>query len=1115
MTLSTNVRFTHWRRIIPLLLMAAIVVGGGIQPALAAPLDFSTSFTGFLGAGFAPSPTASQLDSDDWRVQGVSDTPAGSFGGTHTTGDYARGASAGNVVSGGIYGFDVGGGDRVLGWQPSGSDLNPGTITLRINNTTGNTVNTLDVSYEVWYNNNDGRTSIVSLRHSSDDATYTTISALDFTSPVALDTNGWQMVPKTTQITGLNIPNGGVYYIQWRTVDAVGGSGGRDELGIDDVSVAVGVAPDVAPTVSTTVPTDNTVGVPINSNITINFSEAVDVTGSWFTISCDSGARTASVSGGPVSYTLNPDTDFAPFESCTVTVLASQVADQDAPADQMAANYVFDFTTGASLACGDPATLISAVQGTSDGGSMAGSNVTIEAVVTADYEGNTFAGNPIQLNGFFVQEEDGDVDGNAATSEGLFIFEAALPDSVAVGDRVRVAGVVSEFNGMTEITATSITVCASGNPAPTAAVINLPVVAPDVDVFYETMENMRVTYSDVLTVSEYFNIARTGEIVLYEGGRPHQYTHTDNTPTAAEYTAHRDTLLRRRVILDDDDNFENSPINGDGERIYHPLPGGLSIGTQGVNFFRGGDTVSSLTGILHWSFNGVPGSANAWRVRPLPQTPPTFTPVNTRPVAMPSVGGNIRVASYNVLNYFNQPDTTNTCGPLGNADCRGADSAAELVRQTDKLNRALAGINADVFGLMELENDGATYNTIAANLNTYLGNNIYAAVNTGIVGDDAITVAIIYKQTTVQPVGAPAILTNTAFTQPNGGGQRNRPAVAQTFRVISGPDVGAIFTVVVNHLKSKSPGTCTGLDCVTNTGTGEFNDTRNKAAAYLVNTWIPSDPTGQGDPDYLLIGDLNAYKGEDPIDTIKAAGYVDLVELFGGANAYSYLFDGQLGYLDHALASPSMVGQVTGTIDWHINADEIELFDYNDTVFDSTGGAEQSFEREPNANPLYEVNAFRTSDHDPVIIGLDLTPSPYSAEPGGGTKSCTKMQAGFSYKIRGLVNGRSYMFTWETRTTGNVWMIRQKLITFGQPNGTQINFKYILFPVFDIPALIGSDIQQTSWTTAPTSTNTTFTIVDQTTDVQNQTVFTYDCSTGVVNITGQSTGPVTNPLYNP
>ena len=122
--------------------------------------------------------------------------------------------------------------------------------------------------------------------------------------------------------------------------------------------------------------------------------------------------------------------------------------------------------------------------------------------------------------------------------------------------------------------------------------------------------------------------------------------------------------------------------------------------------------------------------------------------------------------------------------------------------------------------------------------------------------------------------------------------------------------------------------------------------------------WLASDPTGSGDDDYLVIGDMNAYAKEDPIDVFVNAGYTDLAAAFQGEEAYSYVFDGQLGYLDHALASPGLVGEVSGATDWHINADEPDLIDYT------------MYYKPPAQDALYAPDAYRASDHDPVVIGL-------------------------------------------------------------------------------------------------------------------------------------------------
>ena len=227
---------------------------------------------------------------------------------------------------------------------------------------------------------------------------------------------------------------------------------------------------------------------------------------------------------------------------------------------------------------------------------------------------------------------------------------------------------------MTEITAStagSVVVTDAGNHLAevTPAPIDLPVVG-DVDDFYEAREGMLVTFVDTLTVSEYFELARFGQIELFEGGRPRQFTETTR-PSVAGYAAHLDNLDRRRVILDDDNNAQNAPLTlPDGSQfVFHPRAnGGFSVGTQGTDFFRGGDLVNGLTGVLHWSFPG--SGADTWRIRPTAATPAAFTVANPRPATPPAVGGAIKAVSMNLLNYFTTIDTTSSsspgpCGPSG------------------------------------------------------------------------------------------------------------------------------------------------------------------------------------------------------------------------------------------------------------------------------------------------------------------------------------------------------------------------------------------------------------------------------------------------------------------
>ena len=587
--------------------------------------------------------------------------------------------------------------------------------------------------------------------------------------------------------------------------------------------------------------------------------------------------------------------------------------------------------------------------------------VNIDAIVTADYQESS------QLRGFFVQEEDTDTDDNPLSSEGIFVNCQSCPVDVAVGDRVRVTGLAQDSNGMSEIRATftgDIEIVSSANPLPSPATVNLPIplsaadlegAENEVNAYFEPYEGMLINIPQTLSVAEYVSLGRFGQVLLTANGRPRQFT-DQHIPSEAGYLAHQIDIQARSIILDDDSSSQNTALVNDVP-VFYPQPG-LSID----NYFRGGDSIENLTGVLQFAFS-------EWRVRPLADQSYSFTRNNHRTEKPEDVGGSLKVASFNVLNYFTTLDENNArCAPNLNLECRGADSAAELYRQTQKIVAAVCAMDADIIGLMELENPNpqtqqAPIDTLAEAINAECGD--YAAVETGSLGTDAITVGFLYKTATVGLDGSTAILDSTEFTDPNNSGVgKNRPAVAQSFVELA---KNASLTVAVNHLKSKGS-SCGQGDDDRSTGQGNCNATRT-AAAQALAAWLATKPTGVESDYTLIIGDLNAYRNEDPIRAFENAGYVDVIDLFGGSEAYGYLFAGQLGYLDHGLANASLLPYITGATDWHINADEINLFDYNDTIRDAS---EASFEAKPSATALFAPHAYRSSDHDPLVIGIDL-----------------------------------------------------------------------------------------------------------------------------------------------
>ena len=692
-------------------------------------------------------------------------------------------------------------------------------------------------------------------------------------------------------------------------------------------SFTIGTSPvDNPPSVSSTTPVSGASDVALDADILVNFSEDVTVTGSWFTISCTaSGTHTATVTeADPQNYTLNPDTDFVNDDTCTVTLIAAQIADQDGTADNMALDYTFSFDTPLSSV---QLTMIHTIQGSGMASPVQGEEHTIEGVVVGDFQESN------QLKGFFVQEEDGDADDDPATSEGLFVYDPNGVD-VEVGDLVQVTGTITEYYELTELKSVSSLIKKGKTVLPTATAIELPFAD---DTFIERYEGMLISFPQELTVTETYFLGRGGQLLLSSGGRLMNPTNVVNP--GAEANAMQAANDLNKIVLDDGSTYQNP------DPIMYPTPDGLSA----LNTVRIGDAVTGLVGVLSYSYSGWSGT-DAYRVHPIET--PTFTVGNPRTGSPEDVGGSLKVASFNVLNYFNGDGQGG-----GFPTSRGAYTAEEFTRQRDKIINAINAMNADIIGLMEIENDGfGSYSAIqdlVNGLNAVAGTGTYAFVDPGLpqLGTDEITVGFIYKTTTVQTVGAAVTTSEGAFSQ------KNRQPLVQTFKELATEET---LTVAVNHFKSKSSA-CDSLgDPDTGDGQGNCNLTR-VAAANDLTAWLATDPTGSGDADFIIIGDLNAYAKEDPITAIKGAGYTNLIEQFVGTDAYSYVYDGQAGYLDHALASPTLATQVSGATEWHINTDEPNALGYS------------TYKKSPGQIiSLYDDSPYRASDHDPVFVGLNL-----------------------------------------------------------------------------------------------------------------------------------------------
>ncbi|GAA79862.1 ExeM/NucH family extracellular endonuclease [Pseudoalteromonas sp. BSi20495] len=584
------------------------------------------------------------------------------------------------------------------------------------------------------------------------------------------------------------------------------------------------------------------------------------------------------------------------------------------------------------LVCGADKTLISAIQGDGAASPLVGSVVELEGVVTADFQGDD------ELKGFFISSLAADIDANPLTSEGLFVYFADT--DVSVGDHVRVQGTVEEYFDATQIGSVSqVAVCDTGLASATTK-ITLPLADAT---YLESFEGMLVTLEQPLVVTNNFGLGRYGEVEvaterLYQGTQVALPGDTANAVEAENLT--------KKILIDDGSTVQNL------DPTAYPTPG-----LSAENTLRTGDTVNTVTGALAYSFS-------LYRIHPT--VAPQFIATNARKDAPElNAEADLRVASFNVLNYFNGDGQGE-----GFPTSRGADSEAEFIRQEAKIVSAISAMQADVVGLMEIENDGfGEFSAIASlvnALNEADAANQYAFVDFGLdqIGTDAITTALIYRANKVEEVGTAAITTDAPFDF------SNRTPIAQSFKSLATDEV---FTVAVAHLKSKGGcGSASGANEDQNDGQACWNEIRTQGANAFAD-WLDSKPTGVDDEDTILVGDMNAYAMEDPIRAFADKGYKNVVaELDGNTLAYSYSFSGRAGSLDHAVASASLLSKVVSAKDWHINADEPISLDYN-----------VEFKSDAQQSSLYSQSAYRASDHDPVIVDIksEITLTPEEQTP--------------------------------------------------------------------------------------------------------------------------------------
>ncbi|WP_113722018.1 ExeM/NucH family extracellular endonuclease [Aeromonas salmonicida] len=592
--------------------------------------------------------------------------------------------------------------------------------------------------------------------------------------------------------------------------------------------------------------------------------------------------------------------------------------------------------------------------------------------------------------GFFIQDPQGD--GDPASSDGLFVYSTQANSAIVPGAEVCVSGKVKEYFNQTQLNADELVVT-QPMVALLPAVDLVPVAGETLNQLLERHEGMQVRLvpESSLVVTRNFSFDYDGKrnnLVLSYGAP--LIKSTQKFAALSEEASQWALRNQQNQLV-----VETDAKTPDGVLPWYP----------GFNaedgYLRIGDKLNGLEGALGYSYNLFRLVASN-RIDSSDIDHSGWDRVETPELAE---AGDLRVASFNVLNFF----TTVVGGdanPTGSN--RGALTVAEFEKQRTKIVSAITRLNADVVGLMEIENNGYGDNSAIANLVEALNAaqpdeadhyRWIASPDGQPIGTDAITVGLIYRPASVTPQGAASLIVLPvqqaealdASGKPVAINQGMRESLLQQF---SSPKGDAPLTLVVNHLKSKGSAcfedypdyaSADPLD-----GQGHCNALRVSAAKVL------GESLKALSGDLLLIGDLNAYGMEDPIRVLtsydpaaqprqimsasfttlagqpfeesgsalgKGYGFVNLNTRFHGTDTYSYSYEGELGNLDHALANPSLAAKVIGIEDWHINSAESNFFEY---------GSKYTGQLAKSDGP------FSASDHDPVLVAIQ-----YPLPPAG------------------------------------------------------------------------------------------------------------------------------------
>lgn len=411
-----------------------------------------------------------------------------------------------------------------------------------------------------------------------------------------------------------------------------------------------------------------------------------------------------------------------------------------------------------------------------------------------------------------------------------------------------------------------------------------------------------VEIHDTLYIINVQNWNKYGEVEL---SNERQMTPTDVAlPGSTEYN----TILNR--------NNTNRIILSDGLSGIYPNP---RPWTDADGTCRTGSYTTLLKGRI---------ASTSYGYTITPTVAPVFTG-NRRPTTVTGLGNyNLKVCSYN-LRYYLASNYGTGYGP---------DDEADAEKQHNKIIKSLAAIDADIYGLVEVQLGQEALAKITNALNDLNNGKHYSYINDGTKVNGTYTkVGFVYRDDLLEPLRQ---------IQSNNTGVNNRKK-GQGFKMKSNNEQ---IVIMLNHFKAKS-GQGRDDNADIGDGQGSYNGDRVREATALV-TFAQSCARYFGDNDIIIMGDLNAYSQEDPVRVITDAGYTNLIKKYGGEKAYSYVFGGNIGCLDHALTTPSLTAQTTGCQVFHINADESSAFDYY--------------------GYSYNDDMYRSSDHDPVVIGFNL-----------------------------------------------------------------------------------------------------------------------------------------------